>query len=340
MSDKKVKDTTKEKQIVEDEFQINEEDFALDQEQFEVEEIKEEVVYQEDQFQKIEEARAIFLKQYKSQNVIKWIVSVVALVLIVVGWLIFLEKSIYLTIGSIALSLGLILSYNFIIKRYLNGKMKTYFDIFYENTTSYIFEDKNYQDVKASVESKIEPVQFIENNIYKDVVQVGSRNLTTYQYKGLDISVCDAAGQVKAPKGLKPVFVGKYFIASNLYKDEEPIVIYFKGNEKALPPTNIEHLEVVSDDKVMAIYSNNKNALKYLDKTIMAKLKKIKTDDILIDVAISLQKGKTFICAGYDDTLMVLPLEKPFDPKPTVNYKEDLVKFSEFILALNEKPKK
>lgn len=298
-----------------------------------------EVTYEEKQFVEIEKARAIFLKQYKSQNVIKWVVSVVALALIVVGWLVFLDKSIYLTIGSIALSLLLILGYNFIIKRYLNGKMKTYFDIFYENTTSFLFDEDKYENVLAKVENKIEAVQFIENNIYKDVAQVGSRNLTTYEYKKMTIQVCDAAGQVKAQKGLKPIFVGKYFMAPNVYKSDEPIIIYLKGNAKALPPTNIEHLNVVSDDHVMAIYSNNENASKFLTKPIMTALKKIRTDDILIDVAIAIQKEKTFVCAGYDDNLMVLPLEHPFDPKPTKNYKEDLEKFSEFIYVLNTNPK-
>ncbi|MDY0100528.1 MAG: hypothetical protein WCZ47_04555 [Bacilli bacterium] len=341
MSKKDLKDKLEEETLLEEKEGEALEDEVI--EDLEIEEplfVQAEITYEEEQFVEIEKAREIFLKQYKSQNVIKWIVSIAALALIIVGWLIFLDKSIYLTIGSIALSLLLILGYNFIIKRYLNGKMKTYFDVFYNNTTSYIFDENKYEDVKSAVENKIEPVQFIENNIYKDVVQVGSRNLTTYEYKKMTIQVCDAAGQVKAQKGLKPVFVGKYFMAPNLYKGEEPIIIYLKGNEKSLPPTNIEHLNVISDDKVMAVYSNNDAASKFLTKQVMSALKKIKTDDVLIDVAISIQKEKTFVCAGYDDTLMVLPLEHPFDPKPTKNYKEDLEKFSEFIYALNTKPKK
>ncbi|MDD4154870.1 MAG: hypothetical protein PHT30_05645, partial [Bacilli bacterium] len=94
------------------------------------------------------------------------------------------------------------------------------------------------------------------------------------------------------------------------------------------------HLEVISDDNVMAIYSNNKEALKFVNKKVQSALKKIHTDDILVDVAIAIQKGKTFVCAGYDDILMVLPLEKPFNPKATRNYKDDLVDISEFIYTI------
>ena len=300
-----------------------------------VEEVVPELIaYDTDNLKNIEDARQIFLKQYKVQNIVKWIVSVAALGLIVLGWLVFLPISVYLTIGTVGASLLLILLYNFFIKRYLNGKMKIYFDAFYKNTTEFIFDGSDYEDVDFKVENKIEAVQFTENNIYADVVQVGSRNLTTYKYKGMPISVCDAAGQTKSAKSLVPVFVGKYFMATNSYEQDEPIIIYLKGNEKALPPTNVAHLEVISDDNVMAIYSNNKEALKFVNKKVQSALKKIHTDDILVDVAIAIQKGKTFVCAGYDDILMVLPLEKPFNPKATRNYKDDLVDISEFIFTI------
>ncbi len=300
-----------------------------------VEEVVPELIaYDTDNLKNIEDSRQIFLKQYKVQNIVKWIVSVAALGLIVLGWLVFLPISVYLTIGTVGASLLLILLYNFFIKRYLNGKMKIYFDAFYKNTTEFIFDGSDYEDVDFKVENKIEAVQFTENNIYADVVQVGSRNLTTYKYKGMPISVCDAAGQTKSAKSLVPVFVGKYFMAANSYEQDEPIIIYLKGNEKALPPTNVAHLEVISDDNVMAIYSNNKEALKFVNKKVQSALKKIHTDDILVDVAIAIQKGKTFVCAGYDDILMVLPLEKPFNPKATRNYKDDLVDISEFIFTI------
>jgi len=302
----------------------------------EIPEPVEPIVYEADNLRNIESARVVFLKQYKVQNIVKWIVSIAALALIVVGWIVFLDIDVYLTIGTIAASLLLIVLYNFFIKRYLNGKMKIYFDEFYRNTTKFVFDEGDYSEVVSKVENKIEAVQFTENGLFLDVVQVGSRNLTTYRYLGMPIAVCDAAGQTKNAKSLVPVFVGKYFMAENKYDGDEPIVVYLKGNAKSLPPTNVAHLSVVSDDAVMGVYSNNKDASRFLTKKVLSALKKIKTDEILIDVAISIQKGKTFVCAGYDDILMVLPLEKPFDPKATRNYKDDLINISAFISALDE----
>ena len=318
--------------------EVEEENIPVEEKELKLEEIPlpepEAIEYDTDNLKNIEAAREVFLKQYKVQNIVKWIVSVAALALIIVGWLVFLDISVYLTIATVGASLLLILLYNFFIKRYLNGKMKTYFDEFYKNTTEFIFEGGDYSDVDFKVESKIEPVQFTENQIYKDVIQVGSRNLTTYKYKGMPITVCDAAGQTKGAKQLTPVFVGKYFMAENSYDQDEPIIVYLKGNEKSLPPTNVEHLNVISDDKQIAVYSNNAEALKFVNKKVMTALKKIATDDILIDVAIAIHKGRTFVCAGYDDVLMVLPLEKPFNPKATRSYRDDLVNLSEFIYTI------
>ena len=122
----------------------------------EVAEVKEvapvEVIdYETDNLKNIEAAREIFLKQYKVQNIVKWLVSIVSLGLIVLAWLVLLPINLYLAIGTIGLSLLLILLYNFFIKRYLNGKMKIYFDAFYKNTTEFIFEGTDYTRIRPSL---------------------------------------------------------------------------------------------------------------------------------------------------------------------------------------------
>ena len=115
--------------------EVEEENTLVEEKELKIEDIPipepEAIEYDTDNLKNIEAAREVFLKQYKVQNIVKWIVSVAALALIIVGWLVFLDISVYLTIGTVGASLLLILLYNFFIKRYLNGKMKVYFDEFY-----------------------------------------------------------------------------------------------------------------------------------------------------------------------------------------------------------------
>ncbi len=160
--------------------------------------------------------------------------------------------------------------------------MKTYFDEFYKKHDGIHLRGGDYSDVDFKVESKIEPVQFTENQIYKDVIQVGSRNLTTYKYKGMPITVCDAAGQTKGAKQLTPVFVGKYFMAENSYDQDEPIIVYLKGNEKSLPTDQMSSTLMSSaTTNKSPFYSNNAEALKFVNKKVMTALKKIATDEHL-----------------------------------------------------------
>ena len=109
--------------------EVQEENAPVEEKEPKLEEIPlpepEAIEYDTDNLKNIEAAREVFLKQYKVQNIVKWIVSVAALALIIVGWLVFFNISVYLTIGTVGASLLLILLYNFFIKRYssLTGRI-------------------------------------------------------------------------------------------------------------------------------------------------------------------------------------------------------------------------
>ena len=62
----------------------------------------------------------------------------------------------------------------------------------------------------------------------------------------------------------------------------------------------------------------------------------IRTDAILVDVAISIYEGKVYIMMGYDDPLMVLPLQTEFDYKPTESYKKDMARIANLVEVLNK----
>ena len=61
----------------------------------------------------------------------------------------------------------------------------------------------------------------------------------------------------------------------------------------------------------------------------------IKNGNSLVDIAITFKAGKMLVCLGYDDDIMVLPLEKPFNPKPTEEYKVELNKLLKIVEELN-----
>ena len=246
-----------------------------------------------------------------------------------------IENSLYIMIGMLVGALALTILFTVFARKYIRQKMNAYFNLYYKNINDFVFGDIA-SDLQAQFPGKIQSDAFLDNNLYKDVVDVGSRGLTEFVYNKVPVAVADAAAQIRKDKRLYPAFVGKYLYAGASYKYDDPLYIYFKGDKRALPPTNLDGVKVVSEDKKMVIYSENKEWKKVINSDVKKILTSIEMNKELVDLSISLQKGRIFICMGYDDPLMVLPLQQQFDPKPTEIFKKDVVKVLKLIEEFNK----
>ena len=305
-----------------------------------VEEV-EPISYSSKYLENIEEARAQFLKVYKIQNVFKWVVSSVCIALVIFGAIV-IPNLIPGTNGTIAMvsilvgALAGTILYSVFTRKSIRHKMEAYFNLYYQNINAFVFECDDIKNITAQFPGKIEPVAFTDNNLYKDVIEVGSRGLTEFEYHNIPVAVVDCAAQVTVEKRIAPVFVGKYLYAASNYQFDEPLYIYFKGDKRALPPTNIDDFKAVQDDKKMIIRSNNPNWKKVITADVKKILQSIEMNKQLVDLSVSLQKGRIFVCMGYDDPLMVLPLQNQFDPKPTEIFKSDVVNVLRLIEEFNK----
>lgn len=296
-----------------------------------------------DYLQVIEDARQTLYKSYKNQNIIKIIVSLLGIGVLVfafIGVPNILQGDNYntlrltLMVVLAALSLLIMFSYSFFIRRSMNKKMRTYFDTLYASLNKYHF-DGEIQLLEGGAKKTLEKIQFDEARLYKDVLQVNSRNVCDARYHGINFLVADAGAKVANAKSMKTIFVGKFFIAPAKYYEDQ-IIVYLKGDKRSIPPTDVDNIKLVYDDEKMSVYSNNANWNKVVTTKFKQALFAIKPDNILIDVAVSLHDGKVFVCLGYDDDLMIIPLEKPFNPNPNKEYKGDLENTVKFIESLNK----
>ncbi len=300
--------------------------------------------YSDDILKSIEDNRAKFYKRYRLSSIFKWIIAFFAIGLLVFAFLGIpnivtgndpLRISLMVSLGVV--SLIIMATYTLVSKFVLNKKAKNYFADFYNNITSYVFSGEGYEEVSCDAAKKIERIEFDENLLYKGVDMVGSRATTEFKYKHLPMKVCDCAAQVRIDRRPRPVFVGKYIVAPSKYELDDPIFIYVKGDEKrALPPTNMDDYKMVFDDDKMSVYSNNGNWNKVVTSKIKNRLLQIKEGDSLVDFSISLKQNKMFVCLGYDDDLMVLPLERIFNPKPNEEYKVEVNKLVKLIEEMNK----
>lgn len=299
--------------------------------------------YPHEALQDIEDKRSDFLGIYRKHNSLKVLVAVICIALILVAFILIpsihmknevLQKG--LTIGIAILGLGGTLGYSIFTRRLMDKKMRNYFNSYYENVAKYVFDKKGYSKAEVQFPGKINLEQFNDCRLYKDVIEVGSRGLTEFEFNKLPMAVVDCAGNVKTEKRMAPVFVGKCLFAAANYKEDDPIVVYLKGNERSLPPTNLEGMKMVEEEVKYVIYSNSKNWKKTITPDVIKLITAIKTNNNLVDLAISIYGGRVFVMMGYDDPIMILPLQNLFDSKPIEMYKDDMYKVCKVVEALNK----
>lgn len=319
-------------------------------ESFQVEAIKDakgkiiSYTYPDEKLQGIENARNDFYQTYKKTNTIKWAVTMVLLLIIVACWIVptslFAEgswvntNSMYITIGGLVISLvGLWLMSHF-IKKKTDACMKEYFKTYYELSDEYVYGDA-IDNKTGDVDSKLDTQVMVDANLYENIYKVGSRNCINFDYKHSHVVFADSAAQIRGQKALQTVFVGKFLSTDNDWNGDD-LVIYLKGNKRALPPTTLHYYELMEDSKYMVAYGP-KTGKKFLTKRVRDALAEIKTNKTLVDVAISVRKGKTYIALGYEDDLMILPMDKPFNPSATMQLREDTAKVLALLDAMNSR---
>ena len=306
--------------------------------------------YDDPRLEAIEEARLAWQKSYKSLNIVRIVLSVGTLLLVVGGYLIpFLtiqdqtEKSKWaLIVAAICAAVGIagIAVFGILQRRKDKEGIHDYFEAYYSNVNSYIFDGLPVESLQGGIDDKISEDEANACGLYLETAQVGSRDSITFTYKGMDCALCDMATQKAEGRGLQTTFVGKYLRMENRFSgSDQGLVVYYKGNERALPPNVLPNLNKLSANKRFAIYGSVADK-KYLTPKMHELLKKVFTDDFLIDVAIAIKPGRTYLALGYEDTLMVLPNERPFQPAFVKRYREQMAQFLELALALSgESPK-
>ena len=311
-------------------------------------EIKDAATYQysDPRLKNIEDARILWHHEYKKWNTGKIAISIGTLIAIVVGYIIpyFViqdekEKSKWtLIVAAICAGVGIagIAIYGIFQRKKNRAQISAYFNSYYSNVNDYVFDGLPVENVHGDIDAKIDASEVEACGLYPGAKHIGSRDNITFTYQGVECSLCDMAAQKDTAKALQTVFVGKYLRSTNsLPLSKGGLVIYFRGNKRALPPLVLPELNQLSKNKQYAIYGAKENR-RFITPELESLLKQIHTSKLLVDVAISIQPGKTYMALGYEDTLMVLPNDKPFNPGYVEAYKPQMKLFLEIAECISK----
>lgn len=297
------------------------------------------IAYTDPRFENIEKARKSHVKFSKKWSHIKVGITLGAVALVIGTWLVIRfgfpsagEIAAYVSLGVAILSVVGIAVFGIFQKKKTVKSTEDYLTAYFDNSDAFLFDGLPVENIQGGLKDKVTAEEFNAADLYgacskhEEPSNVGSRDSKTFEYEGMKCALADVGAEARNPKGFLTVFIGKYLRTENhLDVKDGGLFVYFKGNARATPPSFLfqKDANLIEDHKKYCVYGAKENK-KLITPELRKAFKEIHTDNLLIDLAISFKSGKTYWAFGYEDTLMVAPVDKPFDPVYLQKFKEHL----------------
>lgn len=294
---------------------------------------------QEDFATAIEKERSnifvVYKKARRNNNII-----MVFTVLVFVGSMILITlKQLWATIlGGCLIGAALIfLIVHYILTRNLfPNTTKKYIRFFMETADNYVFDIENVYDQKLYFEKRYAVADTLSDKLYKDVVDVASRNIVTGTYKEKPFECGELAlykaGAKRYQKSV--IFVGKYLTMENNLHFEDRYVIRIKNEKDLDAPNGIDDLVVLHEQNNFVIYG--KEGAKFerdLGKELIENLKSIDCVGALLNVNIVFWAGHTSAYLSYDDSIVAIPFEQELKAESYQQLKKNIGDILEILLG-------
>ena len=295
-------------------------------------------------WESIEKARNEYFAFSKKQKTVSNIVAGIVLLLMIGSMVLVFtlgqqkgtEWVSYLALGLMLLTvIG-----SFVVTKTVKGKLgiraDEYIKVLFENVDGYLYGGEDFKDLAVKTNGQIKDEIFMDCRFYKNLKNTKSRNLVSVKYKDKELAIADLAGNILVKNRLSPMFLGRFYdYTSNYDKEDKRITIQIKGSNLSRPIDDVDDLKLVEGNSTYAIYTNDDEWRKVLTQKVLKDITQLKIDKILIDVIISIRKGKCSIGIDYVDEFMNIPVEKEFDFKNVKRSEHDLQKVLTIFDDLN-----
>ena len=270
--------------------------------------------------QRIEEARLDFHKAYKTSRTVSnvlmfgMVAAIVGIMFLVLSTVKALQITGYILAGVMVV--GMVVYYTFNRNR-LPNKTKVYIKTLTDSVNKEMFNDKDFSEIKIDPEEKLKMDDLVGDGVYSGASEVRSRNVVHGTYKGHHFLYAEAAlvRPFNRKQQTPPLFVGRYVsVPNNMTFDGRFIFVWKNPKEPLDLPNNVEDLVVLEEKEDFMVYGpEGANYHQVIDNKIISQLNKIEVAEHLLNLNVVFWGGHTAAYISYDDTLMSVPLEKPFD---------------------------
>ena len=280
----------------------------------------------------IEEKRLDIYKSYTiSRRVSNILMFVVAAAICGTMFLIIQNNNVLKIVGYClagAILVGLIV-YFIINRNRLPNKLKEYVPFVAQTLNDRIFKGEGFSEIKSDPEEKLKMDDLIGDGVYAEANGINSRNIIRGVYRGHHFTYAEAA--LLRPSSRKqqvpPLFVGKYLSVPNQMKFDGHYIFNYRNPKEPLDlPNALSDLKVLEEKDDFVVYGpENANYHDVIDNKILSQLKKLAVEGHLLNVNVVFWGGHTAVYLSYDDPILGVPFEKPFDHEAFEKSANDLL---------------
>jgi len=282
--------------------------------------------------EEVEKMRADLMKGYKTNKRASNIGMVIAFALLVTAIILVSQKNnqACLIAGYVVAGVALVglITYYALTKNKFPNLTKKYIDEVTLAINRHVFNDQKFTEMKFYKAEKEDKAEVMADRVYKDISDVGSRNVNKGLFNKHHFSVSELATYKLGDKKKKELtFLGKYIASANDLHFEGRIIIVKSNYAKPSDlPTDIEGMEVAEWGELKIYFEEgSKDYENILGKKFIANVEKYIIDEYLLNVNIVIWGGRTAAYLSYEDAVVALPFDKPYDDKATEKFTGDLV---------------
>lgn len=286
----------------------------------------------------INDQRLLYEIQTKKQRRISTTLSVILFAIMIACFVLALTLGstytyvLYICLGVAIVAVVFALVLGKLIKNKLSGKAGNYIDFLFKKQNEYLYQEDIFSKTDSLPRVEMKSEAFYDARIYKDLKMTKSRNFTSTVYKERVLTSADLAAAIMIKNRTSPLFLGKYYDYDFPYEKENLYILFqLKGKELSRPIDDIEGLEKKQDNDRYIIYSNDNEYKKVLTSKVIQDLLKFKIEDPVIDVILSIRKGKLNIGIDYTDDFVNIPVAKEFSKDNLLILKRDLYRVTKII---------
>ncbi len=297
--------------------------------------------------QKVEEGRQSFMKAYKLQNRISYIVLAFVLVFAIAGFVLVLVDtdgegiSWVQILGYVLIGLAVVA----MIVQYILGRRGTpkksaeYASLAIDTFNAYNFSSSDFSKVTYDELEKVEPSEILADGVYYDVVDTKSQAVVRGAYGGALFKCANVSVLVISDNKRQndTAFLGRYITYPNTLQVDNRIIITLKGSKAIDLPTNTFDLVKAVDDDVMTIYAKENVSVKdAIPHKFLTALQEIGVTDSLLNINVVLWSGHTAVYMTYVDEYVSVPVDHPLNEEYYVKGKEDILKTLSALKTINK----